>query len=69
MKVKVGWLEDGIRAVFYRRLLGKLRTVVEAVFGKRRLLMIFQDGCEKDLTFNQIILMTVDMIPVTKYIF
>ena len=66
MKVKEGWLEDGVREVFSRRIRGKLSSVVGAVFGKRRLTMIFQDGCEKDLTFNQIIVVTVDRSPVTK---
>ena len=66
MKVKVGWLEDGVREVFSRRIWGKLSSVVGAVFGNRRHLMIFQDRCEKDLTLNKIIVVTVDRRPVTK---
>ena len=57
-----GWGKGSI----FRRLRKKLTAVVEAVFGKRRLLMIFQDGCEKDMTLNQLIVVTVDKIPVTK---
>ena len=43
-----------------------MTAVMEAEFGKRRLLMIFQDGCEKDLTLNQLNVVAVDRIVVAK---
>ena len=65
-KAKVGELEDEVREGFTRRLRKALSGVLQGVSGKRRFLVRFQDGYEKDLTSNQLTLVTVDKIPVTE---
>ena len=43
--------------------------MVKGVFGKRRLLVRFQYGVEKDQTSNQLTVITVERIPVTKEVY
>ena len=66
VKAKVGELENRLRKEFFRRMRKDLTTVVETEFCMRILLMLFQYGCEKDLTSNQLTVMKVYRIPVTK---
>ena len=66
MKSKVGELQDEVREVFTRRLRKNLTRVVQGVSGKSRLLVRFKDGYEKDMTSNQISVMTEEKIPMTK---
>ena len=40
--------------------------MVQGVYGKRRLLLRFKDKCEKDLTSNQLLYMTVEKITVNE---
>ena len=47
-------------------LRNKLTGVVQLVSGKRRLLARFYNECEKDLTPNQIIVVTVQRTPMTE---
>ena len=42
-----------------------LNFVTEEVSDKRRFLVRFQDGCEQDMTSNQLTVVTVDIIHVT----
>ena len=62
VKEKVNELEEEIREEFLRRLRKDLTDVFQVFSGKRRFLVRFQDGCEKDLTLNQLTVMTVDDI-------
>ena len=64
-KSKVGELGDEVREGFYRRMRKELTGVVQGVSVKRRFLVRFQDGYEKDLTSNQLTSITVDSIPIT----
>ena len=66
MNTKVSELEDEVREGFNRRLRKELTRVMEAVSSKRRILVSFPDGCENDLTLNQLTIVTVYRIPVTK---
>ena len=50
VKENVGELYNEVREGFSRRPRKELTGVVQGVSGKRRFLVIFQDGCEKDLT-------------------
>ena len=43
-----------------------LTSVIQGVSGKRRFLVSFQDGCDKDLASNQITVMTVYRIHMNK---
>ena len=63
VKSKIGELEEEVRAGSSRRTRKELTGMVQGVYGNRRLLMRFQDGCEKDLTSNKLTIMTVDNIP------
>ena len=65
MKTKVGDLEEEAREGFCRRLRKDLTVVAQEVSGKRRFLVRFQDGCEKDMTSNKLTAVIVDKIPVT----
>ena len=38
----------------------------ESVGGKKRLLMRFQDGFEKEMSMNQLTIVTVERRPITK---
>ena len=54
VKAKVGDLEEEIREGFWRRLIKEMTGVVQEVVGKRRYLVRFQDGLEKEMSLNQI---------------
>ena len=49
VKAKVGELEEEIREGFLRRLRKKMTGVAQEVVGKRRYLVRFQDGLEKEM--------------------
>ena len=66
IKARVGELEDEVREVFYRRLRKDLTGVVQVFSGKKRLLVRFQYGCDKNPTSNKLTVMTVDRIPMTE---
>ena len=66
LKARVGELEDDLREGFYRRTSNDLTDAVEPVSGNRRLLVRFQDGYEKYMTFNQLTVVVVDSTPMTK---
>ena len=54
VKAKVGDLEEEIGEGFSRRLRKEMTGVVQEVVGKRRYLVRFQDGIEKDMLSNQL---------------
>ena len=66
VKAKVGTLEDEVREGFSRWLREDFIDMVQGLSGKRRLLVRFWDGCEKDLTLNQLTVVTVERIPMTE---
>ena len=66
MKAKLGDSEDEVREGFSRRLRKELTGVVQQISGKRRFLVRFQDGCEKDTTSYQLTIVVVDKIPMTE---
>ena len=66
MKSKVGDFDEEVREVFLRRLRKELTGVVQGISEKRRLLVCFQDRCEKYLTSNQRTVVVVDNIPMDK---
>ena len=67
VKANVGELKDEVRELFYRKLRKEFTGVVQVVYGKRMFLVRSQDGCEKDLTSNQIIVMKLYNSPVITY--
>ena len=54
VKAKTGELEEEARVGSARRMRKKLTGLVQAISGKRRFLVRFHDGCEKNLTSNQL---------------
>ena len=52
VKANIVELEGEVRAGDSRRMRKELTVVVQGVLGKRSLLVSFQNGCEKNLTFN-----------------
>ena len=64
VKSMLGELEEEARGGFPRRLRKELTGVVQVVSNKRRLLVRFQYGWEKDLAANKFTVMAVDKIPV-----
>ena len=60
MKDNVGKLEEELREVFLMQFRKEFTAVVQGVSCEKRLLMIFQYGFEKDLTLNQLDVMTVE---------
>ena len=59
VKAKVGELEEDIREGFSRRLSKDITGVVQEVVGKRSYLVIFQDGLEKDILLNHLIILII----------
>ena len=54
VKAKIGELEEEVRVGSSRRMSKELTVVVQAISGKRRFLVKFHDGCEKNLSSNQL---------------
>ena len=50
VKAKIGDLEEEARVGSSRRMRKELTGVVQGVLGKRRFLLRFQNGCEKNLS-------------------
>ena len=50
VKANVGEMEEDIREGFLRKLRKEMTGVVQEVVGKRRYLVRFQDGLEKELS-------------------
>ena len=59
VKAMVGELEEDIREGLFCRLRKEMTGVVQEVVGKRRYLIRFQDGLEKDMSSNHITIMVV----------
>ena len=66
VKEKVGELEDEVREVFSRQMRNYLTVLLESVSDNRGFLVRAQGVCDKDTTSNQLTVVTVDSIPVTK---
>ena len=64
VKAKIGELEEGVRVGNSRRMRKKLTGMVTCVLGRRRFLVRFQNGCENNLSSNQLTVVIVDKIPV-----
>ena len=62
VKTKIGELEEEVRASNSRRMRKELIDVVQVVLVRRRLLVRFQNGCEKNLSSNQLTIAIVDKI-------
>ena len=54
VKAKIGELEEEVRVGSARRMRKDLTGVVQAILGKRKFLVRFHDGCEKNLSLNQL---------------
>ena len=66
VKTKIGELEEGVRAGRYRRMGNVFTGVLEGFLVKKRFLLRFQYGCEKNLSSNQITTVIVEKIPEEK---
>ena len=62
VKAKIGELEEEVRVGSSRRIRKELAGVVQGVSGRRRLLVRFQNGCEKNLYSNQLTVVTAHEI-------
>ena len=54
VKAKIGKLEEEVRVGSSRRLRKELTGVVQGVSGKRMFLVRFQNGCENNMSSNQL---------------
>ena len=57
VKAKIGELEEELSVGSSRSMRKELTGVVQGVSGKRRFLVRFQNGCEKNLSSNQLTVM------------
>ena len=64
VKANIGELEEEVRAGNSRRMRKGLTGVVQGISGRRRFLVRFQNGCENNLSSNQLTVVIVDKIPV-----
>ena len=64
VKAKIGEFEEEVRSGNSRRMRKDLTCVVQVVSGSRRFLVRFQNGCEKNLSSNQLTVRIVEKIPV-----
>ena len=62
VKAKIGELEGEVRAGSSRRMRKELTGLVQSVSGRRRFLVMFQNGCEKNLSSDQFTIVVVDKI-------
>ena len=62
VKAKIGELEEEVRVGSTRRMRKELTGVVKAISGKRKLLVRFHDGCEKNLSSYQLTVVTAHEI-------
>ena len=62
VKSKIYELEDEVRAGISIRMRKELTGVVQGVSGRRRFLVRFQNGCENNLSLNQITVVIVENI-------
>ena len=54
VKAKIGELEEEVRVGSSRRMRKELTGVVKYISGKRRFLVRFHDGWDKNLSLNQL---------------
>ena len=66
VKSKIGELEEEVRAGSSRSTRKELPGVVQGVSGRRRFLVRFQNGCEKNLSSNKLTVVIVEKIPEEK---
>ena len=66
VKAHIGELEEEVRAGFPRKMRKELTGVVQGISGKKRLLARFQDGCENNMSLNQLTIVIVEKIPEEK---
>ena len=64
VKAKIGELEEEVREGNSRRMRKELTGMVQGVLGRRRFLARFQNGCENNMSLNQLTVVIVDNIPV-----
>ena len=62
VKAKIGELEEELRAGSSRRMMKELTGVVQGVLWSRRFLVRFHNGCENNLSLNQITVVIADKI-------
>ena len=60
VKAKIGELEEEVRTGSSRRIRKKLTGAVQGVLGRKRLLVRFQNGCEKNMYSNQLTVVIVE---------
>ena len=66
VKTKIGELEEEVRAGSSRRMGNVFTGVLQGFLVKKRFLLRFQYGCEKNLSSNQITTVIVEKIPEEK---
>ena len=62
VKAKIGELEEEVRAGSSRRMINELTGVVQGVSGRRSFLARFQNGCKKNLSSNELTVVTAHKI-------
>ena len=62
LKGKIGELEEEVMTGNSIRMSKELTGVVQGVSGRRRFLVRFQNGCEKNMSSNQLTVVIVDKI-------
>ena len=62
----VGELEEEVWACSSRRMRKEFTCVVQGVSGRRRFLVRFQNGCENNISSNQLTVVIVENIPEEK---
>ena len=60
VKAKIDGLEEEVRAGHSRIMRKELTSVVQGVSGRSRFLVRFQNGCENNLSSNQLTVVIVD---------
>ena len=62
VKSKIDELEEEVRAGSSRRMRKELTGLLQGVSGRRRFLVRFQNGCENNLSSNQLTAVIVEKI-------
>ena len=64
VKANIGELEEEVRAGSSRRTRNDLTGVVQGATGRRRFLERFHNGCQKNLSSNQLTVVIIEKIQV-----
>ena len=66
VKANIGKLEEKVREGCLRRTMNELSGMVQRILGNKKFFVRFQDGCEKNLSLDQLTIVILEKIMMEK---